>query len=119
MHPGQHHPVISIRSFQKWGINFVGPLPIIARKKKYILVATQYVTKWLPNKWAEASPLTVATGKLVVDFIFYRICTRFGTPMEIISDHGGQFMSDVVKLLMDRMSINHRISSIYYPASNG
>ena len=28
-------------------------------------------------------------------------------------------MSDVVKLLMDRMGINHRISSIYCPASNG
>ena len=28
-------------------------------------------------------------------------------------------MSDVVKLLMDRMGINHRTSSIYYPASNG
>ena len=28
-------------------------------------------------------------------------------------------MSNVVKLLMDRMNINHRTSSIYYPASNG
>ena len=28
-------------------------------------------------------------------------------------------MSDVVKLLMDPMGINHRSSSIYYPASSG
>ena len=113
-HPRQHHPIISIHPFQKWGIDFIGPLPITARKKKYILVATQYVTKWV-----EASPLLVAIGKAVADFTFDRLCTRFGTPMEIISDHGGQFMSDVVKLLMDRMGINHRTSSIYYPASNG
>ena len=78
MRPGQHHPVISIHPFQKWGIDFVGPLPVTVRKKKYILVATQYVTKW-----AEASPLPVATGKAVADFIFDRICTRFGTPMEM------------------------------------
>lgn len=87
----------------------MGSLPITARKK-YILVATQYVTKW-----AEASPLLIA----VANFIFNCICTSFGTPLEIISGHGGQFMSDVVKLLTNRMSMNHRTSSIYYLASNG
>ena len=77
-------------------------------------MAIKYVTKW-----AEASPLPVATGKAIADFIFKRICTRFCTPMEIICDHGGQLMSDEVKLLLDRMGINHNTSSIYSLASNG
>ena len=64
----------------------------MSRKKKYILVCTDYVTKWV-----EAKALYQANEQSVVDFVFEEIFTRFGVPREIVKDQGTQFMSKLVK----------------------
>ena len=51
--------------------------------KNHILVCTDFITKW-----AEAKAISFATEKVVVDFIFTEIFTRFGVPREIVSDNG-------------------------------
>ena len=40
------HYVKSPRPFYKWGIDIVGPLPIATDQRKFMLVATNYFTKW-------------------------------------------------------------------------
>ena len=52
-------------------------------------------------------------------FVFENICCRFGTPLEIISDRGPGFRSDLVKELMRKLEIKQRHSSPYYPQCNG
>ncbi|GJW89259.1 reverse transcriptase domain-containing protein [Tanacetum coccineum] len=55
--------VTSAWSFMKWGIDIVGPLPEGPGRVKYLIVATDYFTKWI-----EAKPLASITGKQVVNF---------------------------------------------------
>ena len=85
-------PQVMIKPFEKWGLDFVGPISPMSRKKKYILVCTDYVTKWV-----EAKALFRATEKSVVEFIYEEIFTQFGVPREIVTDQGTQFTSKFMR----------------------
>jgi hypothetical protein len=41
-------PIIPLAPFEKWGIDFIGPIsPVSSQKKRYIILATDYTTKWV------------------------------------------------------------------------
>ncbi|KAH9310603.1 hypothetical protein KI387_025638, partial [Taxus chinensis] len=61
-------PQVVIEPFEIWGLDFVGPFSPPSQGKEYILVCTDYVTKW-----AEVQALTNATEEAVVDFLWHRI----------------------------------------------
>ncbi|GJY45979.1 reverse transcriptase domain-containing protein [Tanacetum coccineum] len=67
--------------FDVWGIDFMGPFPS-SRGNKYILVAVDYLSKWV-----EAKALTTNDARVVIKFL-KSLFTRFGTPRAIISDRG-------------------------------
>ncbi len=46
------HPIPPLGAFEKWGIDLMGPLPITTRANKFLVAATNYLTKW-----AEVMPL--------------------------------------------------------------
>ena len=74
-------PQVCIEPFEKWVLDFVGPINPPSKQKKYILLCTDYVTKWV-----EAKALPSATENSVVQFLFEDIFTRFGVPREIVTD---------------------------------
>ena len=49
---GVLNPLSSSWSFAQWGLDIVGPFPKAAENKRYLLVDTNYFTKWI-----EAEPL--------------------------------------------------------------
>ena len=63
-------PQVMIEPFEKWALDFVRPISPMSRKNKYILVCTDYVTKWV-----EAKSLFRAIEKSVVEFIYEEIFT--------------------------------------------
>ena len=83
-------------------------------KKKYILVCTDYVTKWV-----KAKALFRATEKSVVEFIYEEIFTQFSVPREIVTNQGTQFTSKLMKELITKYGIRHCKSSPYHPWANG
>ncbi|GKA91585.1 reverse transcriptase domain-containing protein [Tanacetum coccineum] len=68
--------------FDVWGIDFMGPFPS-SRGNKYILVAVDYLSKWV-----EAKALPTNDARVVVKFL-KSLFARFGTPRAIISDRVG------------------------------
>nr|GFA98241.1 reverse transcriptase domain-containing protein [Tanacetum cinerariifolium] len=73
--------------FDMWGINFMGPFPS-SKGNKYILVAVDYLSKWV-----EAKALPTNDARVVVKFL-KSLFSRFGTPKAIISDRGTHFCND-------------------------
>jgi transposase InsO family protein len=105
---------IMIEPFEKWALDFVGPISPMSHRKNYILVCTDYVTKWV-----EAKSLFRATEKFVAEFIYEDIFTHFGVPREIVTDQGTQFTSKLMKELTEKYGLKQRKYSPYNPQANG
>ncbi|GJR89041.1 reverse transcriptase domain-containing protein [Tanacetum coccineum] len=98
--------------FYVWGIEFMGPFPS-SNENKYILVAIDYVSKWVE---AQAFPTNDAQN--VVNFL-KRLFTRFGIPKALISDRGTHFCNYQMEKAMKRYGVVHRFSTVYHPQTNG
>ena len=72
--------------FDKWGIDFFDPIEPSSHGKSYILVCTDYATKWV-----EALAMAYARDHKVAYFLYECIFTKFGVPREIVTDQGAQF----------------------------
>ena len=66
-------------SFAQWGIDIVGPFPTAPARKKLLLVATDYFSKWI-----KADAFTTIKDRDVTRFIWKNIVCRFGIPRSII-----------------------------------
>jgi hypothetical protein len=71
---------VLVKLFERWALDFVGANLSFITKKRYILVCTNYVTKWVEEK-----SLCSASKESVIDFIYEDIFTHFGIPKEIVT----------------------------------
>ncbi|MCO5611254.1 hypothetical protein L7F22_065506 [Adiantum nelumboides] len=71
------------------------------------------------TRWAEAASVARITAADVSKFVLDYICSRFGTPLEILSDRGPGFRADLLDALLKNLSIKHVHSTPYYPQCNG
>ncbi|GJR82546.1 reverse transcriptase domain-containing protein [Tanacetum coccineum] len=98
--------------FDVWGINFMGPFPS-SRGNKYILVAVDYLSKWV-----EAKALPTNDARVVCKFL-KSLFARFGAPRAIISDRGTHFCNDQFAKVMLKYGVTHRLSTAYHPQTSG
>ncbi|GJT42491.1 reverse transcriptase domain-containing protein [Tanacetum coccineum] len=98
--------------FDMWGIDFMGPFPS-SRGNKYILVAVDYLSKWV-----EAKALPTNDARVVCKFL-KSLFARFGAPRAIISDRGTHFCNDQFAKVMLKYGVTHRLSTAYHPQTSG
>nr|GEU98166.1 reverse transcriptase domain-containing protein [Tanacetum cinerariifolium] len=98
--------------FDVWGIDFMGPFSS-SSGNKYILVAVDYLLKWV-----EARALLTNDSRVVCKFL-KNLFARFRTPRAIISDRGTYFCNDQFAKVMQKYSVTHRLATPYYPQTSG
>ncbi|GKA56178.1 reverse transcriptase domain-containing protein [Tanacetum coccineum] len=76
--------------FDVWGIDFMGPFPS-SRGNKYILVAVDYLSKWV-----EAKALPTNDARVVV-----------------------KFLKSLFSRFMSKYGVTHRLSTAYHPQTSG
>ena len=107
------NPLSSTWPFAQWGLDIVDPFPKVARNKKYLLVSTDYFTKWV-----EAEPLANIRDVDVKKFLWENIVTCFGIPHTLILDNGLQFDSKSFRRYCYEIGITNRYSTPAYPQGN-
>ena len=109
-------PLLALAPFEKWGLDFVGPVTLPTRygRKRYILVATDYATKW-----AEGAATKTDDVAIVARFLYENIISRYGCPKELVSDRGTHFLNKTIEELTIQFLIKHRKTSPYHPRANG
>nr|GEV73388.1 hypothetical protein [Tanacetum cinerariifolium] len=112
-HTGGHHGAnFTVKKSLILGIDFMGPFPY-SKGNKYILVAVDYLSKWV-----EAKELPTNDARVVVKFL-KSLFARFGTLRAIISDHGTRFCSDQFAKVMLKYGVTHHLSTEYHPQTSG
>lgn len=105
--------MLEVEAFYCWDIDFVG-LFLASCPYEYILVAVDYVSKWV-----DAIASQKADGKTMIKILKKNIFTRFGTPRVLISDEGLHFCNSQLAKALKHYGIKHKVASPYHPQTNG
>ncbi|XP_058185787.1 uncharacterized protein LOC131303013 [Rhododendron vialii] len=110
-----YHAVVKPWPFRGWALDVIGKIyPPSSGNHTYILVATDYFTKW-----AEAVPLKSVDQQEVIKVIEERIIHRFRLPEHLVADRGTIFMGEQVVNFAAQQNIIISNSTPYYAQGNG
>ncbi|GFV19230.1 retrovirus-related Pol polyprotein from transposon 412 [Trichonephila clavipes] len=113
--PGRLVPIPpAIAPFHRIGIDLLGRFPKSAHGNKWIIVCTDYSTRYAITK-----ALPTAEVDEIAKFLLEEIVLRHGAPRVIITDRGAVFRSRLVSSLVDLCNIDHRFTTAYHPQTNG
>ncbi|CEP17868.1 hypothetical protein [Parasitella parasitica] len=100
--------------FEKFALDFVGPLPVTKSGNVYVLVAVEMFTRW---------PIVLATktteAKVVSSFLYCQIFCMYGLPTHVLTDNGSSFDNQIVDGLLSLISVHHQYTAPYRPSTNG
>ncbi|UYV66609.1 K02A2.6-like [Cordylochernes scorpioides] len=112
---GLLHPIPAANyPFERVGIDILGPLSSTKNRKKWMIVLTDYYTKY-----AETKAVIDATAKEVAKFLTENVILKHGAPRYLISDRGSQFTRNLVKEITKICQIQHCLTTSYHPQTNG
>jgi hypothetical protein len=104
---------LQIELFDVWGIDYMGPF-LKSKNYKYILVAVDYVSKWV-----EAMPCRAANSRSSKKMFEEIIFPRFGVSRMVISDGGSHFIDKSFQQHLSKHGIHHNVTTPYHPQTSG
>ena len=108
------HIILEVELFDLWGMDFMGPFPPPSFNNLYILLAVDYVSKWV-----EEIPTRTNDASVVAQFLRSYIFSLFGTPRALITNNGTHFCNKMIDKVLHKYGVQHRTSLAYHPQTNG
>ena len=120
LNKGRPHPRPPLRKFpiperpyQTVSMDLIGPLKVTARGNRYILVVTDFLTRYVSVK-----PLHNKSANTVAEKLWEIFCET-GSPDIMYSDSGSEFRNAILKEMTKNFKIKHHRVAVYHPSSNG
>eukprot|EP00253_Pinus_taeda_P013362 PITA_13362 len=88
-------PQVNFEPYEKWGMDFIGPIDPPSKKKQYIILCIENLTKC-----AETKAIKVEIEEKVAEFLRENVFSKFGYPRELVTDQGSQFTSNMMEYLL-------------------
>ncbi|KAL2099504.1 hypothetical protein ACEWY4_003898 [Coilia grayii] len=101
------------RRFDHVNVDLVGPLPP-SRGCTYLFTTVDRTTRW-----PEVVPLSSTTASEVARAFIMNWVARFGTPLDLSSDRGPQFTSELWTAVAEALGMKIHNTTAYNPQSNG
>ena len=100
--------------WERIAMDVVGPLPRTEAGNRFILVVSDYFTKW-PEAFALKDHKAETIAAVLVDEV---IC-RHGVPRSIHTDQGRDFESTLLKNMCELLEVEKTRTTAYHPESDG
>ena len=107
-------PIPVENAFDRVGGDCVGPLPITKRGNRYLIVFSDYLTKW-----PEAFPVPTIDATLIAKLFVNEIIGRHGALRTLLSDRGQNFLSKLLKEICRLVNTEKVYTSSYHPQTDG
>ena len=105
--------LIPERRFDHVHVDLVGPLPP-SQGFTHLLTMVDRTTRW-----PEVVPLSSTTTAEVARAFISGWVTRLGTPLDLTSDRGSQFTSELWNAVAERLGVKLHRTTAYNPKANG
>lgn len=114
--PSLGHIVSHPKPNQPWEVistDLMGPLPTSKRGFKYILVVTDYL-----SKFCLVYPLRSASAEMITRIIEEQVFLLFGVPRILICDNGPQYRSKQFQSMATSYQCRIKYCAAYHPQAN-
>lgn len=107
-------PIPVENAFDRLAVDCLGPFPLSIAGNRYVVVFTEYLTRW-PEAFAVPSIDAATIARLLVN----HIVTTHGAPRTLLSDRGSNFLSALVRSVCDLLNTKKVNTTAYHPQTDG
>jgi hypothetical protein len=107
-------PIPVGEAFEMVGMDIVGPLTETNKGNKYILVISDYLTKY-PEAFAMKDISAESVAKILVE----EVAMRYGPPKKILSDQGKNFRAKISNYVYKLLNSKKLSTTPYHPQTDG
>ena len=101
-------------AWDRVAVDCLGPLPVTWSGNRYIVVFTEYLTKW-----PEIFPVKNIDADTIAKLLVNEIISRHGAPRTLLSDQGKNFLSQLVSEVCKLYRIKKLNTTAYHPQTDG
>ena len=95
-------------------MDFVGPITESRNGNKYILVLSDYATRYVMT-----FPLANLTAQAVAKILVAVIISKYGAPSRILTDQRSNFLSELVQNICTLFKVKQMNTTAYHPQTDG
>ena len=106
-------PLPKAAMFERWHMDFLGPLIQTATGQAHILLGVDAATSWIYLQ-ACTGPTEASALKMLE-----LIISNHGVPKTLVTDNGKAFEAERLRAYCDKNGIRQSFTSTYHPQSNG